>query len=83
MLDKPAKPLSAPTHEALANAFDDERFDALVDMAAYEISLWRSVYEAAYRRERKTIGSTCEQIRAHTKATFETARLLVGDGKKP
>ena len=78
MLDKPAT-----QHEDLRLAFDEGRFDDLMDLAATEISLWRSVYEAAYRRERATIGAHCEQIRAHTKATFETARLLVGDGKKP
>ncbi len=68
--------LPFPAHQALANAFDDDRFAAIVEFADKQISLWLSVREGAYRRERATLEIHCEQIRILTRATFQTVRAL-------
>ena len=54
----------------------DERFDALVEMSDRAMSLWLSIREAAYRRERATLEIHCPQIRALTLGAFETVKLL-------
>jgi hypothetical protein len=54
----------------------DERFEALVEMSDRAISLWVSIREASYRRERATLDIHCPQIRALTLGAFETVKAL-------
>jgi hypothetical protein len=54
----------------------DERFDALIEMSDRAMSLWLSIREAAYRRERATLEIHCPQIRALTLGAFETVKAL-------
>jgi hypothetical protein len=54
----------------------DERFDALIEFSDRAISLWLSIREAAYRRERATLNIHCPQIRALTLGAFETVKLI-------
>jgi hypothetical protein len=54
----------------------DDRFDALVEMSDRAISLWLSIREGAYRRERATLDIHCPQIRALTLGAFETVKIL-------
>jgi hypothetical protein len=54
----------------------DERFHALVEMSDRAMSLWLSIREAAYRRERATLEIHCPQIRALTLGAFETVKAL-------
>jgi hypothetical protein len=65
-----------PSHQTLANLFDDDRFDAIVEFAEKQISLWISIREGALRRERSTLAAHCPQIRILTLAAFETVRAL-------
>jgi hypothetical protein len=76
-----ASPSFSPQHVALANAFDDDRFETIVEWADKQISLWISIREAAYRRERSTLELHCEQIRVLTRATFQTVKTL-GSGPR-
>jgi hypothetical protein len=50
--------------------FDEDRFDSIMEFANTAISLWFSVREAAYRRERETLDLYCKKISLLTKATF-------------
>jgi hypothetical protein len=54
----------------------DDRYDALVEMSDQAISLWLSIREASYRRERATLDIHCPQIRALTLGAFETVKAL-------
>jgi len=54
----------------------DDRFDALVEFADRAISLWRSLREASYRRERATLDIHCPQIRILTLGAFATVKAL-------
>jgi hypothetical protein len=54
----------------------DDRFDALVEMSDRAISLWLSIREASYRRERATLDIHCPQIRILTLGVFETVKAL-------
>jgi hypothetical protein len=62
--------------EPLARVFDDDRFDAIQEFADKELSLWLSIREAAYRRERATLETHCRQVRILTQAVFQTVRAL-------
>ena len=66
----------SPQHTALANLFDEDRYDALVEFAERAISLWISVREASYRREHAPLEIHCPQIRALTLGAFATAKAL-------
>jgi hypothetical protein len=63
-------------HVALANLFDEDRYDSLVEFSDRAISLWISIREASYRREHATIETHCRQIRVLTLGTFETVKAL-------
>jgi hypothetical protein len=72
----------SPQHVALANMFDEDRYDALVDFSDRAISLWLSFREASYRRERATIEIHCPQIRGLTLGAFATVKALgAGSGE--
>jgi hypothetical protein len=71
----------SPQHGALANLFDEDRYDSLVEMSDRAISLWISIREAAWRRERATLEIHCPQIRFLTLGVFETVKAL-GPGEK-
>ena len=71
----------SPQHVALANLFDEDRYDALVEFSDRAISLWLSLREASYRREHATIEIHCRQIRVLTLGVFETVKAL-GAGEK-
>lgn len=60
----------------------DERFDALVEMSDRAMSLWLSIREAAYRRERATLEIHCPQIRALTLGAFETVKALPPEARE-
>lgn len=57
-------------------AFEDDRYDAIVEFADKAISYRLSVREAAYRRERPTLEIHCPQIRVLTLAVFEAVKTL-------
>ena len=66
----------SPQHLALANLFDEDRYDSLAEFSDRAISLWISIREASYRRERATVETHCRQIRVLTLGAFETVKLL-------
>jgi hypothetical protein len=66
----------SPQHITLANLFDEDRYDSLVEFSDRAISLWISIREASYRRERAILDIHCPQIRALTLGTFETVKAL-------
>ena len=61
---------------AIASGWPTIGYDALVEMSDRAISLWLSIREAAYRRERATLEIHCPQIRALTLGAFETVKAL-------
>jgi hypothetical protein len=63
------------------DAFAEDRFAAIEQYADKQISLWVSVREAAWRREREALELHCPQIRVLTRATFDAVRML-GAAKK-
>jgi len=71
----------SPQHVTLANLFDEDRYDSLVEFSERAISLWISMREASYRREHATIETHCMQIRLLTLGAFETAKALSGGEK--
>jgi hypothetical protein len=62
--------------------FDDDRFDAFGEFADRAVSLWISIREAAYRRERPTLETHCRQVRILTLAAFETVKQLGADPRE-
>jgi hypothetical protein len=72
----------SPQHVALANLFDEDRYDAVFEFADRAISLWISIREASYRREHATIETHCRQIRVLTLGAFETVKALGAAGEK-
>jgi hypothetical protein len=60
----------------LASVFDEDRFYSVMEFADTAISLWISIREAAYRRERETLDLYCKKISLLTKATFGTVKSL-------
>jgi hypothetical protein len=71
---------SCPSDSAV-DAFAEDRFEAIEQYAEKQISLWMSIREAAWRRERETLELHCRQIRILTLATFEAVKTL-GQAKK-
>lgn len=71
----------SPQHVALANLFDEDRYDSLVEFSDRAISLWISIGEASYRREYATLETHCRQIRVLTLGALETVKAL-GAGQK-
>jgi hypothetical protein len=68
--------------DAIVDAFAEDRFAAIEQYAEKQISLWMSVREAAWRRERETLELHCPQIRVLTLATFDAVRTLGADKKE-
>jgi hypothetical protein len=64
---------------APSDAFDSDRYRAIEDFAEKAISLWLSIREAAYRRERETLELHCPQIKVLTVAVFQTVKQLGAD----
>jgi hypothetical protein len=60
----------------------DDRYDALVEMSDKAISLWLSIREASYRRERAILDIHCPQIRALTLGAFETVKALPPEARE-
>jgi|HubBroStandDraft_6_1064221.scaffolds.fasta_scaffold2241877_2 hypothetical protein len=71
-------PASSCSPDAIA--FAEDRFEAIEQYAEKQISLWLSIREGAWRRERETLELHCPQIRILTLATFDAVREL-GAGK--
>jgi hypothetical protein len=55
---------------------DTNGFIAIEEFAEKQISLWVSVREAAWRRERTTLELHCPQIKVLTVAVFQTVKQL-------
>jgi hypothetical protein len=68
--------MTAPAPSPIVAAFAEDRFEAIEQFAEKQISLWMSVREAAWRRERETLELHCPQIRILTLATFQAVRTL-------
>jgi hypothetical protein len=68
--------MTATAQDPVADAFAEDRFEAIEEFAEKQISLWMSVREAAWRRERETLELHCPQIRILTLATFQAVRTL-------
>jgi hypothetical protein len=75
--------MNAPAPDPDADAFAEDRFEAIEGFAEKQISLWVSVREAAWRRERETLELHCPQIRILTLATFQTVRMLGAERGDP
>ena len=72
--------MTATAQDPIVDAFAEDRFEAIEQYAEKQISLWMSIREAAWRRERETLELHCPQIRILTLATFQAIRML-GAGK--
>lgn len=59
----------------------NDRYDALVEMSDRAISLWISIREASFRRERRTLDIHCPQIRVLTLGAFETVKMLPAESE--
>jgi hypothetical protein len=66
--------LSAP--QTVASDHDDDRFAAIEEFAEKAGSYWRSIGEAAYRADLRTIETHCRQVRVLTLAVFSTVKGL-------
>jgi hypothetical protein len=66
--------MTAP--QTVDDACDDQRFAFIEDLADRASSYWRSIAEAAYRRERLTIETHCRQTRIITIAAFQAVKEL-------
>lgn len=68
----------------LASALDFVRFDAIEQYADLAASYWRSIAEAASRREGLTIEGRCRQVAAVTREAFQTVKTLTSgpDGSR-
>jgi hypothetical protein len=66
--------MSAP--QTVAGVCDDFRYAAVEELADRNASYWRSIAEAAFRRERLTVEIHCRQVAATTRAAFATVREL-------
>jgi hypothetical protein len=71
------------TQDPVADAFAEDRFEAIEEFAEKQISLWMSVREAAWRRERETLEIHCPKIRLLTLATFDAVRMLGAERGDP
>ena len=66
--------MTAP--QTVADVCDDQRFAFIEELADTASSRWRSIAEAAYRRERLTIETHCRQTRAIAIAAFQAGNEL-------
>ena len=69
-------PLPRCPPRTVANAVDDIIFAELEELADRAASYWRSIGEAAYRRERITIAVHLRQVRLLTFAMVQTVEAL-------
>jgi hypothetical protein len=74
--------VTEPSPQALASDYDDDRFAAVEEFAEKAASYWRSIAEAAYRGDLRTIEIHCRQIRILTLAAFSTVKTLGTNGPK-
>jgi hypothetical protein len=61
---------------SVAQAIDVLRYEALEEMAELAASYWRSVAEAAHRRELPVLKLHCTQIAAVTREAFAVVKSL-------
>ena len=59
-----------------------DRFAAIEEFADKAASYWRSIGEAAYRADLRTIEIHCRQVSVLTRAAFATVKGLVAEGEK-
>ena len=62
--------------QTMASGYDADRFAAIEDFADKAASYWRSIAEAAYRGDLRTIETHCGHVRLLTLATFSTVKGL-------
>lgn len=72
----PSDAILAPTSPAIEGVCDDLQFEAIEETADLLASYWRSIAEAAFRRERLTIEVHCRQVAKGTRLAFETVKEL-------
>ena len=68
--------------QTIASVYDADRFAAIEDFADKAASYWRSIAEAAYRGDLRTIETHCRHVRVLTLAAFSTVKGLGADGPK-
>jgi len=57
-------------------AVDDARLDAIEELADLAASYWRSIAEAAYRREPHVVSIHCRAVAAVTRTAFGTVKAI-------
>jgi hypothetical protein len=62
--------------QTIASVYDADRFAAIEDFADKAASYWRSIAEAAYRGDLRTIETHCRHVRVLTLAAFSTVKGL-------
>jgi hypothetical protein len=62
--------------QTAAGVCDDERFAAIEEFADKAASYWRSIAEAAYRRDRLTVEVHCRHVGLVTREAFQTVKTL-------
>jgi hypothetical protein len=68
--------MTSSSSPSLTAVFDEDRYDSIVEYSDRAISLWLSIREAAYRRERATLDIHCPQLRILTLGAFETVKMI-------
>lgn len=79
-----ARPLTTQEHRSASDdilAYADQ-FAAIEEFADKAASYWRSIGEAAYRADLRTIEIHCRQVSVLTRAAFSTVKGLVAEGEK-
>jgi hypothetical protein len=62
--------------QTIASVYDADSFAAIEDFADQAASYWRSIAEAAYRGDLRTIETHCRHVRVLTLAAFSTVKDL-------
>jgi hypothetical protein len=62
--------------QTMASVCDADRFAAIEDFADKAANYWRSIAEAAYRGDLRTIETHCRHVRVLTLAAFSTVKGL-------
>jgi hypothetical protein len=62
--------------QTIASVYDADRFAAIEDFADKAASYWRSIAEAAYRGDLRTIETHCRHVRVLTLAASSTVKGL-------
>lgn len=71
--DPSTKPTAAPS---IGDALDQLSTDYVIELSEQASSLWRSVLEAAWRGDLRTMEVHCQQIAAVSKEAFRTVKEL-------